>query len=124
MSARTYTLPRKFWDDHEDRDLRCHERCDQRDLHESMPIRKTKTTVTVTLTTLDLRELISDADYYADWGWISGSDNEWKSAAKRMLRAIHRNWDRDGGVPADLDLRYFRMVTRWTNPHRNLRGKR
>jgi hypothetical protein len=74
------TLPLSFFQDHEDREL-----------PHGWVVRQTKRQVVVMMTEAEIREMYSDADYYATMIGEDRSENIWYvNAAKRMLVALDR----------------------------------
>jgi hypothetical protein len=70
----TYEVPARFWQDHLDRDCRCHEDCPDKDTHQADTGQPTSKGYRVVLTDLDKAELLSDADYYSDAVQMMGSE--------------------------------------------------
>ena len=72
-------IPRKFYDDHVERDLEAPE-----------PVRENSRSVWIDTDHPDFAELVSDAKYYAEdtQGWCHDSIH-WVYAARRLLTAIN-----------------------------------
>ena len=61
-------VPKRFWEDHEERGLLCSDKCSEQEQHaddRDQIVYETAKEYWLTLTAVDATELASDADYYA-----------------------------------------------------------
>lgn len=91
------TVPRRFWEDHYERDLVCHS-----GEWREMIVKQTKSTVTVDLHPRDLGDLLDDADHYRQ---VEDYERSLRTSAlatlKRIIAAfpdeeIRRGWAKMG----------------------------